>query len=740
MGPYGWHDGSYTPSLNKKPVRFRMPFHSAIREKFDWKLSEAEVIHLCIVNSRHLEPAEVPRVSAVVRTFFENQFCTRLPESEFLTLRSLPGADILQGLLPLISSLFITNAREAFEWTLDLAQIVAGKFPAVASQLLEQVPLDVRDAHPEWEMARHAQGHASRTTPATGLHVSLVKDVLANLAELAELAAANSLQIPRVSVGLLIDESGEIKRVDASESSMEYRELLLDFIEQSEQTSPEKCLQDLEAAVSLLQRLECKPLGLIRNIRNILESGGAAMLRLIGNGRIRCLLDPHTARDLCGVRARWQLPADLDDREIDWVSALATTLLWSSEPAGLSLLHVLLCREGLHPGLRSKIINEALWIWKESASGAAADAGWAGLLLVLEHLGPLNNAAKELRTVLLRRWRDGREMPGDGREMPVAIAMGLLSSQLAAGEADQETLPTLETLFKRSRQEPEADRIAMWVMRRLHDLDGKEARQIESSLRSQGALPLMDDTRMVVEGLLNGLGVRDPRYDNLTNHYDYSKMHRLVTLWASCASNPEDGSKAIHHLDKSINKFELQKDSDAAVIRAATFARVGFALPGENPSSRLLADEWACREAWNNLNSSIRANIAHAFLNKFAQERLPSNLENEWQIASKLESIASTALVATYPQRQLVDYFVATLDKVCRDGRYGFNSDINLRNAVGLCEKWKTQCPIWYWMLFPVAKAAVLRAIKDVGAEEVDCHFVDPRSYLEQINELEKGS
>lgn len=728
VGPYGWHDESWTPSVDGRPVRFRMPFHSAIREKFSRKLSEAEAIHLCIVNSRHLEPAEVPRVSAVVRTFFENQFCTRSLGSEFLTLNSSPVGDILEGLLPLISSLFLANAREAFAWTLDLARMVAGRYPEVASKLLDQVPFDLRDAHPEWEMARSVQGVDPGTTAATGLPAPLVKDAL---------ALADSSQTLRSSVGLSIDELGEITLVDDSASSIEYRELLLNFVEQSRQidqpTPVKKCLQDLEATMGLLQQMQCRdPLALIRQI---LESEEADILRLIGDGRINCRQDLHAAPDLCGVRARWRLAADITEAEAEWIDAFVTTLLWSSEPAGMSLLHVLICHERLDIALRRKISGDVLTFWQRDAPRKAGDGGWAGLLLLLEHFGLLTDAATKrradgLRTALLQRWHEH-----EGGEMPVALAMGLLSSQLAAGEPDQETLPTLETLLRKSRGQPQGDRIAIWVMRRLHDLDNKKARQIERNFRN----PLIDDTRTTVEGLLSRYGIRDPRYDEL-NSDEQDNISRLVTLWAACANDPNDGSKAIHHLRSSFNPFALRNDSDACVIRAATFAKVGFALPGGSPDSRLLADEWTRIEIWHGLNSSMRADIAHAFLKKFAQEELAPNLEDEWEIASKLASIGSNVIGATYPQLQLTKYFTDTLNKVSRDGRYGFRHSFLLGNAVDLCEKWKTSFPDsdWYRILLPATEAAVRRAVNDVGVTEVDNHSVDPRSYLERIEKMKR--
>ena len=700
LGPYGWHDERRAPSVDGKPVRFQMPYHSALVERLGWQPSAEEAIKACMGRWRHLEPAEVPRISAAARTYFENRFCNRLPGSELLTLKSdSHAAYTLEALLPLISSLFLSNTREAFSWTLDLARMAADKYPNEASKLLDQVPFDIRDAHPEWEMARPVPGSAPNTAAAPGL---LVKDAL---------ALADSLQILRVSVGLRIDELGEIKVVDASApSSVEYRQLLLYFIKQSQQIErplpPEKCLHYLEAAVGLLQQMRCKdPLALITQI---IESEETEILRLIGDGRISCRLDPCAAPDLCGIRVRLQLPADITPDEVEWVDAFVTTLLWASEPAGMSLLHELVCKEGLGMALRSRIIGDVLKFWEHDAPRKAGDRGWAGLLLVLEHHGLITDAvtkdgADGLRRTLLRRWREGK-----GGQMPLTIAMGLLSSQLAAGDADQETLPALETLFLRSRQQPEAyaHRIAMWVMRRLHDLDGNEARRLESDLRSKGALRLVGDMRQAVEYVLNEHGVRDPRRDALPSD-NRDMIGNLVTLWAASAPNPVDGSMALQHLDQSFRPIGPKLDSKAIVIQAATFARVGLALPGDNPDSRLLADRWVALETQDDIHSAMRADIAYAFLRKFAKERLPftAKLADEWRIAGKLESMASDAVIATYPQLELADYLVG----VFRDGKSAFFDDVTLERAVSLCEKWKAQCPDWYKIMLPVTKAAVQR-------------------------------
>ncbi len=520
----GRHDESKSLSLNGRPVLFRMPFHSALAAKFETPLDEAEVVNLCIVNSRHLEPAEVPRVSAAVRTLFE-KLLSELPKpsdllsedilrgllhgpsipadarekfeqmlTELQKLTGSPHEDLLRGLPRLIPPFFQVDAREAIEWTLAMARLLCERYPDVAEKLLNQVPFDLREGQPEWEsLAMRAQGVAPIEAPTPGVPIPLVKHIL---------APTDSFQIQRVSVGLSFDELGELGPIDASasSSSVEYGDLLREYVEQIRQTEPphiastgsepatlaEKCLQDLETAVGLLQQVRCRdPLSLIRGM---VQSEGAPILQLIGGGRIGCRVNPRDAPDFCGIRARWWLPLDLDFHEADCVYAFVTRLLGSLEPAGMSLLQLLVCQDSLDTPRRIRIIDRIFKLWDQNnAMPCGTDGAWAGMLVVFEHRGLLKDdetrrRANEVRATLLQRWRAGSDMP-------VLAAMALIRPLHETGRSNPETLPTLEALFNRSRGHPDADSIEMWIMERLHYLNGKEVQEIASSFEAGGMAP-----------------------------------------------------------------------------------------------------------------------------------------------------------------------------------------------------------------------------------------------------------
>jgi hypothetical protein len=709
------HDDQKSLSLNGKPVLFRMPFHSALVAKIGSDINEAEVINLCIVNSRHLEPAEVPRVGRAVRILFEKLLSMRRSEPELAKTSDLLSEDILRGLLNgpsipadarekleqmlaelqkltgsphedllrglphLIPPFFQANAREALEWTLAMAQLLADRYPDVATKLLNQVPFDAREVEPEWEsLAKRVQGLAPEAPAATGLPVPLVKDIL---------AATDSFQIPRVSVGLAIDSPGVVTLSDAGSSScVEYETLLWAYVEQIQIMVPtggkpatlEKCLRNLETAVGLLQQVQCRdPLPLIRGI---VQSKRADILQLIGSGRIGCRVNPRDAPDFCGVRARWQLPLDLDLHEADCLYAFSAGLVRSFEPAGMSLLQVLVCHESLGTPQRNRIIDGMFKLWDmNNAAPSSTDGAWAGMLLVLEHGGLLTDVgtkdrANGVRMTLLQRWRAGSS------DMPALAAMAVIRPHNDTRKPNPETLPSLEALFHRSRGQPDADRIAMWVMRRLHHLDGKEVRAIESRLRSNRALPLFDDTMTIVEEQMRNVG----------------KTSHLIRLWAWCSPDLEDASRAL----LSADSFEAP-GTVASHVKLAAYARLGLALPGENPDARRLAELWQSR--------STNIHIAQAFLVKFAQERLPLSLPDEWPIALALaETAARKGSSSWQPSPQMAEYLATALDQFPLEMKATAVQRC-ITGAVDLCRLWKTEYPACYKILLRATRSAAER-------------------------------
>ncbi|PNG52077.1 hypothetical protein WDL1CHR_05987 [Variovorax sp. WDL1] len=757
--PVGWHVEQESPPLNGKRVRFRMPFHSALAAKVGNRLNEAEVIYVCIVNSRHLEPAEVPRVGAAVRTLFEKLLSMRRSGAELQSPSDLLSEDILRGLLNepsvpadareklermlaelqdltgsphedllrglpyLVAPFFQANAREALEWTLAMARLLADGYPDVAAKLLDQVPFDAREMQPEWQaLTMRVQSLASKASPATVRLVPPVKDVL---------TPADSFQIPRVSVGLAVDSLGELTLTDdGTPSPVEYGNLLREYVEQIQPPKPfgtastdgepatlaRKCLRDLETAVGLLQQVQCRdPLSLIRGI---VRSKGAAILQLIGSGRIGCRVNPRDAPDFGGVRARWQLPLDLNQYEADCVNAFVTSLVRSFEPAGMSLFQVLVCQESLDGPQCSRIIDGMFKLWDaNNAAPNRTDGAWAGMLLVLEHRGLIGDGtsqrAKGMRTTLMQRWRARSDMP-------LLAAMAVIKPHDNTFYPHPETLPTLEVLFNRSRGEPDADRIAMWIMRRLHYLDGKEVRDIESRLRRMGALPLLDDTKSIVEEQLRALGIDDPVKDELDKS-KHKKTSRLVNLWAWCASNPEDGSTALLRSGRG----------KRGIAEMTMFARLGLALPGENPDSRRLAREWLNSHG---LPRGTCAGIARAFLVKFAQGRLPlvssNDWENEWWMASTLAALATLPSHSQYPSLQVIKYLAETLDQFSLHSGYrAFLPGMN--SAIHLCQLWKTQYPAGCQVLLPATRTAAQRASEMT---------VSPDYYPNLVSELERHS
>lgn len=722
----GWHDKQQYLSLNGKPVLFRMPFHSALVAKFGGRLTEAEVVNLCIVHSRHLEPAEVPRVAAAVRTWFENLLSMRGPEpglptpsdllseeilrdllnekfipqdarekfeqmlAELQELTGSPHEDLLRGLPHLIPLFFQANVREALEWTLGMARLLADRYPDVATKLLNQVPFDAREGQPEWEsLSLRVQGLAPKAPAAAGLPVPLVKDAL---------GPTDPFQVRPTPYA-------------SASSSVEYVNLLQEYVGQIQKTEPsgmastggapitlaEQCLQDLETAVGLLQQVQCRdPLSLIRGI---VQSKAAPILQLIGSGRIGCRVNPGDAPDFCGVRARWQLPRDLKVHEADCVYALATGLVGSSELAGMSLLQALLCQESLEPSQRNRIIDGMFKLWNLNIPAASGtDGAWAGMLLVLELRGLLTEETRQrgVRATLLQRWRAGSDMP-------VLAAMALIRPSRDSNGSDPETLPTLETLFKRSRGLPDADRIAMWVMRRLHDLDGKEVRDVENRLRSEGAAPLFDDAKKIAEEQLRILGIGDPMNYELDPSI-LEETNHLIGLWAGCANNSADASKAL---------LRIERYTVSAIMRLA-FARLAWALPIEDPDWRRLATRWV----WFTDTIPTSAQLAYALLEKFERARLPF-WRDEWRTASLLAKLATRAVAARHEKPELARYLAEALDRVLKQGspyideRTGYDIQAwdHVERAIELCRVCKTRCPTWYQILLPVTKAATQHVI-----------------------------
>lgn len=722
----GWHDEQQYLSLNGKPVLFRMPFHSALVAKFGGRLTEAEVVNLCIVHSRHLEPAEVPRVAAAVRTWFESLLSMRGPEpglptpsdllseeilrdllnekfipqdarekfeqmlAELQELTGSPHEDLLRGLPHLIPLFFQANVREALEWTLGMARLLADRYPDVATKLLNQVPFDAREGQPEWEsLSLRVQGLAPKAPAAAGLPVPLVKDAL---------GPTDPFQVRPTPYA-------------SASSSVEYVNLLQEYVGQIQKTEPsgmastggapitlaEQCLQDLETAVGLLQQVQCRdPLSLIRGI---VQSKAAPILQLIGSGRIGCRVNPGDAPDFCGVRARWQLPRDLKVHEADCVYALATGLVGSSELAGMSLLQALLCQESLEPSQRNRIIDGMFKLWNLNIPAASGtDGAWAGMLLVLELRGLLTEETRQrgVRATLLQRWRAGSDMP-------VLAAMALIRPSRDSNGSDPETLPTLETLFKRSRGLPDADRIAMWVMRRLHDLDGKEVRDVENRLRSEGAAPLFDDAKKIAEEQLRILGIGDPMNYELDPSI-LEETNHLIGLWAGCANNSADASKAL---------LRIERYTVSAIMRLA-FARLAWALPIEDPDWRRLATRWV----WFTDTIPTSAQLAYALLEKFERARLPF-WRDEWRTASLLAKLATRAVAARHEKPELARYLAEALDRVLKQGspyideRTGYDIQAwdHVERAIELCRVCKTRCPTWYQILLPVTKAATQHVI-----------------------------
>lgn len=745
LAPFGWHDAQQYLSLNGKPVLFRMPFHSALVAKFGGRLTEAEVVNLCIVHSRHLESAEVPRVAAAVRTWFESLLSKRRPdpnlpdpgdllsedilrdllnekfipqdarekfEQMLAELQKLPGSpheDLLRDLPHLIPLFFQANVREALEWTLGMAGLLADRYPDVAAKLLNQVPFDAREGQAEWQsLSLRVQGLAPKAPAAAGLPVPLVKDVL---------VPTDSFQVRRISVGLAVYSLGRIGPIDASVSScVEYGHLLREYVGQIQMTEPssmastggkpitlaETCLQDLETAVGLLQQVQCRdPLSLIRGI---VQSRGAPILQLIGSGRIACRVNPGDAPDFCGVRARWQLPLDLNVDEADCVYALATGLVRSAELAGMSLLQALVCQESLEASQRNRIIDGLFKLWDLNIPAASGtDGAWAGMLLVLGLRGLLTGETRQrangVRATLLQRWRAGSDMP-------VLAAMALIRPCADTGAPNPETLPTLETLFNRSRGQPDEDRIAMWVMRRFHHLDGNEVRDIESRLRSRGAAPLFDDAKKIVEEQLRALGVGDPLNDQLDPSKRVETSH-LLSLWAGCSNNLADGSKALLRIERRISN---------SPVTAAAFARLSWALPGEGADWRRLAKSWAWFHAQD---YPFHPAIGLALLDKLARKRPPSFWDDEWQTASKLALVGTKGMAARHPDPELANYLAETLDKASERGPSHTDGqgdtgpiDANTGIAIDLCRSWKKRYPAWYRILLPVTIAAAQRTIE----------------------------
>jgi hypothetical protein len=326
----------------------------------------------------------------------------------------------------------------------------------------------------------------------------------------------------------------------------------------------------------------------------------------------------------------------------------------------------------------------------------------------------------------LQRWRAGSDMP-------VLAAMALIRPHRDTFESSQEIVPILEPLFRRSRGQPDEDRIATWVMRRLHHLDGKEVRDAESRLRSEGAAPLFDDAKKILEEQLRTLGVGDPVNDEL-DLAEYAKKNHLVSLWAGCANSSADASKAL---------LRIEHYKSPSAIIAPAFARLAWALPGEDPDWPRLAKKWArhSREA-----SPFHADIARALLCKFAQERLPSFWHEEWQTAGKLAIFATRATAATAAQAELAQYLAKALENALKQGsryvdelsRRDVNEFDHVEIAIQLCEMSKLRCPAWYDILLPVTKAAAQHLIDRDGTPEKK---VEHRTYYLQVfAELEQRS
>lgn len=765
LAAFDGHDTNASLSLNGRPVLFRMPFHSALVAKIKSRLNEAEVIELCVVHSRHLEPAQVPRVGAAVRIWFEKLISMRREEPELPRPSHLLSEDILRGLLNepslpvdardtleqmladvqkltgsplekllqglphLIPPFLQANAREALEWTLAMAQLLVDRYPDVAAKLLNQVPSDARAMKPEWEsLAMRVQGLPLEAPPAKGLPVLLLKDVL--------LPPTNSFRNLRVPVGLAVDSLGVVTQTDPNAvSCVEYGILLAEYINQIQEaerfgiaslhreraTLVSRCLQDVETAVGLLLQVQCRePLGLIRYI---LQSREARILQLIGIGRIGSLVNPHDAPDFCGVRARWQLPLDLKQNEAECVCAFCELLIRSFEPAGMSLLQLLVSHESLDTDGRGLLVNRIFKLWDiTNAAPNGTDGAWAGMLLVIEHRdlledGRTKERAVEVRTTLLRRWLAGSS------DMPALAAMALIRPhENTSAQKTQEILPILEALYSRSRGQPEAARLALWVMRRLHHLDGKEARQLESRLRSEGALPLLDDAKTIVEELLRTFGVNDP-----TKHQRgpwYAETNHLIGLWSRCVDNPADGVKAL---------LGITRYSPHATAAAAASARLAWTLPGEDPDWRSLAEKWLAMFNRNDRKSPYWADVAHALLSKFQKERQTSFWPDEWEVAATLALVGLTAMEGQHPEPALARYLADALEDVSMRNPSALASDGG-RRAIQLCKKWRVPCPAWYQILLPVTRAALQRAIE--GAD----HPLDKEICRTRLAELKPHS
>ncbi|GAA4339446.1 hypothetical protein GCM10023165_18810 [Variovorax defluvii] len=184
---------------------------------------------------------------------------------------------------------------------------------------------------------------------------------------------------------------------------------------------------------------------------------GADALAAIESGRLAVTLSP--ASDITG-RIRWTIGPNV--RAFESLGQLALLLLQRADPAGIGLLHRLICSD-MSPARRGELLRKVLRLWGHMASHdvrACSHSGWANFFALAlrqpDFPADIATALKETRLKILQRWQEG------AYTIAAPVVLALLDSRVLKSDVDNDEALFLRRLYEQADSAP----VRRWVRQR----------------------------------------------------------------------------------------------------------------------------------------------------------------------------------------------------------------------------------------------------------------------------------